>query len=434
MRSPRRWRTRTACTSPRGAGPRPRADPRLGHARWHLRPLTAALAPHFRLHLVDLPGHGASAEREGPRSRRRRARLAATVPRCGWLVLGLVALQAALDAPTQVRGWPWSPQPALRRRRGLAHGVAHRVFTEFADGLRHDYHRTIERFLALEAVGPSTCRRLCASSRPRVRARRAGRACCAMASPSSTAATCAPICRSWPCQPVDRRSARSADSACGRHGLGRGGRAGAATSNCPPGMRPSSATPPRWPRPRSIHAELPATPPFDTRQVRRAFSRAAARYREHAPSCSARGPPARAPRLRHHAAAACWTGAGPSRASLGPAQALAQAEVIALDLALPMLRGRARGRLVPPPARGVRRRAPPLADASVDCSPACASSGSTDLPALFDEFRRVLRPGGFLALATFGSDTLHDCAPPEPRWFGVRTSGSSSTSCTSATL
>jgi malonyl-CoA O-methyltransferase len=31
-----------------------------------------------------------------------------------------------------------------------------------------------------------------------------------------------------------------------------------------------------------------------------------------------------------------------------------------------------------------------------------------DLPALFDEFRRVLKPGGYLALSTFGIDTLYE--------------------------
>ena len=145
-------------TTTRGEGP----DLVLIHG-WAMHsgifaPLTAALAPHFRLHLVDLPGHGASAEREGPLDLGDAARrLAATVPRAlwlGWSLGGLVALQAALDAPTQVRGLALvASSPRFVEGADWPHGVAHRVFTEFADGLRHDYHRTIERFLALEAVG-----------------------------------------------------------------------------------------------------------------------------------------------------------------------------------------------------------------------------------------------------------------------------------------
>jgi len=155
------------------------------------------------------------------------------------------------------------------------------------------------------------------------------------------------------------------------------------------------------------------TPPFDTRQVRRAFSRAAARYREHAVLQRevedrllerldyVTTPPQRV----------LDVGAGPGRASAALRRRWPKAEVIALDLALPMLREarRAAGWFRRLPAVCADARALPLADASVDVlfSSLCIQ-WIDDLPALFDEFRRVLRPGGFLALATFGSDTLHE--------------------------
>ena len=155
------------------------------------------------------------------------------------------------------------------------------------------------------------------------------------------------------------------------------------------------------------------TPPFDDRQVRRAFGRAAASYREH--SVLQREvedrllerldyvmtPPKRV----------LDVGAGPGRAALALRRRWKKAQTIALDAALPMLREARRG------AGWFRRpiwvcadaRALPLADASVDVlfSSLCIQ-WIDDLGALFAEFRRVLSPGGFLAISTFGPDTLHE--------------------------
>ena len=71
-------------------------------------PLVRELGPHFRLHLVDLPGHGFSRDDgasldPGDCTRR----IAKAVPRAiwlGWSLGGLVAMRAALDLPQQVRG------------------------------------------------------------------------------------------------------------------------------------------------------------------------------------------------------------------------------------------------------------------------------------------------------------------------------------------
>jgi pimeloyl-[acyl-carrier protein] methyl ester esterase len=107
-------------------------------------PLTRELVPHFRVHLVDLPGHGLS-----PPPAQRLAlddcarQLAARLPRAlwlGWSLGGQVCLEAARLQPFVV-GDDW-PQ-----------GVSPDIFRQFASGLREDYHRTIERFLALEAHG-----------------------------------------------------------------------------------------------------------------------------------------------------------------------------------------------------------------------------------------------------------------------------------------
>lgn len=121
-------------------------------------PLTARLAQQFEVFLVDLPGHGRSAEADSvfdPADAARR--IAAATPRAcwiGWSLGGLVALHAALAQPAQVSALV---QIAANPRFVLAadwpHGVDAAVFGQFADGLRGDWQRTIERFLALEAHG-----------------------------------------------------------------------------------------------------------------------------------------------------------------------------------------------------------------------------------------------------------------------------------------
>lgn len=120
-------------------------------------PLTRELAAHFRLHLVDLPGHGLSAERDLTlRLDDCAQRLAAQLPPAlwlGWSLGGQVCLEAArrnsgprglvliASSPRFVLGPDWP------------HGVDAEIFRQFGSGLRQDYHRTIERFLALEAHG-----------------------------------------------------------------------------------------------------------------------------------------------------------------------------------------------------------------------------------------------------------------------------------------
>ena len=161
---------------------------------------------------------------------------------------------------------------------------------------------------------------------------------------------------------------------------------------------------------------------FDTRQVRRAFSRAAPGYDAAAAlqrEVEARlleslefypvkhgdkQPPQRVLDL----------GSGPGRAAAAMRRRWPKAQVLALDLALPMLR-QARGRDGwHPLRRGVDRvcadaRALPLAENSLDVlfSNLCLQ-WVEDLPAVFAGFRRALRPGGLLLVSTFGPDTLHE--------------------------
>lgn len=121
-------------------------------------PLVRELEPHFRLHLVDLPGHGLSPERDGPFDLADCAlRIAAATPPAlwlGWSLGGLVCLEAALQQQTPVRALSLiAANPRFVEGTDWPHGVAPTVFSDFAQGLRTDYRRTVERFLALEAMG-----------------------------------------------------------------------------------------------------------------------------------------------------------------------------------------------------------------------------------------------------------------------------------------
>lgn len=161
---------------------------------------------------------------------------------------------------------------------------------------------------------------------------------------------------------------------------------------------------------------------FDNRQVRRAFSRAAAGY--DAASPLQREIESRLLEsldyyaLRHGDAqpgvildVAC----GPARAAHALRARWPKSRVIALDAALPMLHAahnNTRGHFLREreiPRINADLRALPLADDSVDvlfCN--LALQWIEDLPAAFTEFRRVLKTGGMLLVSTFGSETLAD--------------------------
>jgi pimeloyl-[acyl-carrier protein] methyl ester esterase len=120
-------------------------------------PLLVALAPHFRVHLVDLPGHGFSRDEVRFDVADAARRIAAATPRAlwvGWSLGGLVALRATLEAPDRVRGLVMlASSPRFVAAPGWPHGVAATVFDEFASELRARYRHAIERFLALETLG-----------------------------------------------------------------------------------------------------------------------------------------------------------------------------------------------------------------------------------------------------------------------------------------
>ena len=150
---------------------------------------------------------------------------------------------------------------------------------------------------------------------------------------------------------------------------------------------------------------------LDPKQVRRHFGRAATSYEMHDALQREVGD-ALLERLGFYLETPLRVvdvGAGTGRGSALLKQKYPKAEVIALDLALPMLRAAKRHSSWRKPFLRVCAEATrlPLADHSVDVlySNLCFQ-WVDDLPALFGECMRVLKPGGFMAFSSFGPDTL----------------------------
>jgi len=151
---------------------------------------------------------------------------------------------------------------------------------------------------------------------------------------------------------------------------------------------------------------------FDLRQLRRSFGRAAANYS--AIAVLQREVETRLLEQLDYLEKTIPErildlGSGPGRASAAMKKRWPKSEVIAVDVALPMLREVPRQTRFWRPIWRVCADAGrlPFSDQSIDLifSSLCLQ-WLDDLPAALDEFRRVLRPGGLLLFATFGPDTL----------------------------
>ena len=136
-------------------------------------PLVTALETRCTLHVVDLPGHGASRDSSVPLTpvACARAIAAATPPAVwlGWSLGGLIALQAALDHPHAVRALGVvDAAPCFVAKPDWSLGVAPAVFRDFGADLGAHWRVAVERFLALEALGSAGARRAAEALRPPV--------------------------------------------------------------------------------------------------------------------------------------------------------------------------------------------------------------------------------------------------------------------------
>jgi pimeloyl-[acyl-carrier protein] methyl ester esterase len=123
-----------------------------------LAPLVEALEERCTMYVVDLPGHGHSRDCGLPLEPRACvAAIAKVTPPAfwlGWSLGGTIALTAALELPRQVRGLAMlCATPKFVRDAVWPHGADGQLVHQLASDLETDYHATIERFLALEAMG-----------------------------------------------------------------------------------------------------------------------------------------------------------------------------------------------------------------------------------------------------------------------------------------
>ncbi|HKE46924.1 MAG TPA: malonyl-ACP O-methyltransferase BioC [Rhodanobacteraceae bacterium] len=152
---------------------------------------------------------------------------------------------------------------------------------------------------------------------------------------------------------------------------------------------------------------------LDARHVRHAFGRAAATYEAHAvlqAEVATRllerldGTPLQPKRVLD-------VGSGPGIGAAALRARYPDADVVALDIALPMLRAAASHAGEPPAFIRVcgDAQALPFADAAFDLIYSNLCLQWCDDPGLaLAEFARVLRPGGLLLFTTFGPATLHE--------------------------
>ena len=117
-----------------------------------------SLSQRFRLHQVDLPGHGASRDCALDSLDQMTEVIADRLPGrysvCGWSLGGQVAIRLALQAPERVQQLVLvASTPCFVRRADWPWGMEDSTLTLFMENLARDYTQTLNRFLTLQVSG-----------------------------------------------------------------------------------------------------------------------------------------------------------------------------------------------------------------------------------------------------------------------------------------
>jgi pimeloyl-[acyl-carrier protein] methyl ester esterase len=134
------------------------------------------LAPYFRVHCVDLPGHGASSAVVCCTLDAMADALAVALPEratvCGWSLGGQVALDWALRVPRQVERLVLiSSTPRFVNGLQWEYGIDATVLDGFMRDLAGDCRAALRRFLVLQTQGDADARELLRRLRERLFAR-----------------------------------------------------------------------------------------------------------------------------------------------------------------------------------------------------------------------------------------------------------------------
>ncbi|WP_232366367.1 pimeloyl-ACP methyl ester esterase BioH [Salinimonas sediminis] len=122
------------------------------------------LSNDFRVTTIDLPGFGENHQQvPAPYTVAALADMIGQVlpQRCiiaGWSLGGLVAQQLAVDKPDQITGLITLASTPRFIAGGGWPGIAADLLSQFEEELCRDYHKTLERFLAIQAMGSETAR------------------------------------------------------------------------------------------------------------------------------------------------------------------------------------------------------------------------------------------------------------------------------------
>ncbi|HVC37993.1 MAG TPA: pimeloyl-ACP methyl ester esterase BioH [Gammaproteobacteria bacterium] len=117
------------------------------------------LAQTYRVTCVDLPGHGLSRDLPMPAMLPELAQqLVEAAPEnavwLGWSLGGLACLRAALDFPGRIRALVLvSTTPCFITAADWPHAMPLEQLQELASELGRDYHKAVQRFLALQVRG-----------------------------------------------------------------------------------------------------------------------------------------------------------------------------------------------------------------------------------------------------------------------------------------
>lgn len=143
----------------------------MNHAVW--QPVIESLPDRIETVAVDLPGHGAAADKSFSGLDDLVMALCRDITRpaiwVGWSLGGLAVLKLALDYPQRVQAMMLvSSTPCFAHRDDWSYGMPHTLFDSFAAELEADFDSTIRRFLSLQVKDSAQGRQLLKQLRQQV--------------------------------------------------------------------------------------------------------------------------------------------------------------------------------------------------------------------------------------------------------------------------